>query len=118
MTTRAEVCEQLKSALDSIGPGEATEVALEKGRAGLDGWGDFFIYCRQEHKKTVKTEFYDDSWSCTILKKADASAPAPAPEPVVEPEETREVPVVDVEVEKAPEPVPRSSFWGRKEESE
>ena len=122
MSTRADVCEQLKSVLDSLGPGEATEVALEEGRAGLDGWGDFWAFCQKEHKKTVKTEFDNDSWSCTVLKKADASAPAPAPEPVADPEETQEMPVVDVKVEKEPEPEPepepKSFFWGKKEDSE
>lgn len=122
MSTRADVCEQLKSVLDSLGPGEAIEVALEEGRAGLDGWGDFWAFCQKEHKKTVKTEFDQDSWSCTVLKKADASspAPAPAPEPVADPEETQEMPVVDVKVEKEPEPEPepKSFFWGKKEDSE
>ena len=122
MSTRADVCEQLKSVLDSLGPGEAIEVALEEGRAGLDGWGDFFSYCRKEYKNTVKTEFDEGSWSCTVLKKADASAPAPAPapEPVADPEETQEMPVVDVKVEKEPEPEPepKSFFWGKKEDSE
>jgi hypothetical protein len=124
MSTRADVCEQLKSVLDSLSPGEATEVALEEGRAGLDGWGDFFSYCRKEHKNTVKTEFDEGSWSCTVLKKADASTPAPtpAPEPVADPEETQETSVVDVEVEKEPEPEPepepKSFFWGKKEDSE
>ena len=74
MSTRADVCEQLKSVLDSLGPGEAIDVALEEGRAGLDGWGDFWAFCQKEHKKTVKTEFDNDSWSCTVLKKADASS--------------------------------------------
>ena len=114
MTTRAEVCEQLKSVLDSLGSGESTEVALGEGRAGIDGWGDFFSYCRQEHKKTVKTEFIEGSWSCTITKKSDTpSELAPAVE---------ETPVVDVEVEKEletePEPEPKSFFWGKKEDSE
>lgn len=118
MSTRADVCEQLKSVLDSLSPGEATEVALEEGRAGLDGWGDFFSYCRKEHKNTVKTEFDEGSWSCTVLKKADASTPTPAPEPVADPEETQETSVVDVEVEKEPEPEPKSFFWGKKEDSE
>ena len=122
MSTRADVCEQLKSVLDSLGPGEAIEVALEEGRAGLDGWGDFFSYCRKEYKNTVKTEFDEGSWSCTVLKKADASAPAPAPapEPVADPDETQEMPVVDVKVEKEPEPEPepKSFFWGKKEDSE
>lgn len=122
MSTRADVCEQLKSVLDSLGPGEATEVALEEGKAGLDGWGDFFSHCRKEYKNTVKTEFDEGSWSCTVLKKADASAPAPAPapEPVADPEETQEMPVVDVKVEKEPEPEPepKSFFWGKKEDSE
>ena len=120
MSTRADVCEQLKSVLDSLGPGEAIDVALEEGRAGLDGWGDFWAFCQKEHKKTVKTEFDNDSWSCTVLKKADASAPAPAPKPVADPEETQEMPVVDVKVEKEPEPEPepKSFFWGKKEDSE
>ena len=120
MTTRAEVCEQLKSVLDSLGSGESTEVALEEGRAGVDGWGDFFSYCRKEHKNTVKTEFDEGSWSCTVLKKADASTPTPAPEPVADPEETQETSIVDVQVEKEPEPEPepKSFFWGKKEDSE
>ena len=122
MSTRSDICEQLKSVLDSLNPGEAIEVAVEEGRVGIDGWGDFWAFCQKEHKKTVKTEFNQDSWSCTVLKKADASAPvpAPAPEPVVDPEETQEMPVVDVKVEKEPEPEPESKsyFWGKKEDSE
>lgn len=112
MITRAEVCEQLKSVLDSLGSGESTEVALEEGKAGIDGWGDFFAYCRQEHKKTVNTEFIEGSWSCTITKKSDTpSEPAPAVE---------ETSVVDVEVEKEleTEPEPKSFFWNKKEDSE
>jgi hypothetical protein len=127
MSTRANVCEQLKSVLDSLSPGEDIETVLEEGRASLDGWGDFWAYCGKEHKKTVKTEFNQDTCSCTILKMADASAPvapapvtsAPAPEPaVIDPllTETVEIPVVDVEVEKEPES--KSFFWGRKEDSE
>ena len=122
MSTRSDVCEQLKSVLDSLNPGEAIEVAVEEGRVGIDGWGDFWAFCQKKHKKTVKTEFNQDSWSCTVLKKADASAPAPvpAPEPVADPEETQEMPVVDVKVEKEPEPEPESKsyFWGKKEDSE
>ena len=120
MSTRSDICEQLKSVLDSLNPGEAIEVAVEEGRVGIDGWGDFWAFCQKKHKKTVKTEFNQDSWSCTVLKKADASTPAPAPEPVVDPEETQEMPVVDVKVEKEPEPEPESKsyFWGKKEDSE
>ena len=115
MNTKENICEQLKSVLDSLSPGEERETPMEEGLVSLNGWNDFYIYCKKEHKKTVKTEFNQDTWSCTILKKADASVPAP--EPVVEPEpdpltETVEVPVVDVEVEKEPEPEPKSSFWG------
>lgn len=122
MSTRANACEQLKSVLDSLSPGEDIEVVLEEGRASLDGWGDFWAYCGKEHKKTVKTEFDQDTWSCTILKMADASVPVP-PVPASEPAaidslltETVEIPVVDVEVEKEPES--KSFFWGKKEDSE
>ena len=112
MTTRAEVCEQLKAKLDSLAPGQAVEVQLEEGRAGLDGWGDFWAYCGKEYKKTVKTSFNEEGWSCVILKKADG-APAVAPEPEPEPEpEVEEVSILDVEVEKEPEPEqPKTFFW-------
>jgi len=129
MNTRTNVCEQLKSVLDSLSPGEDIEAVLEEGRDSLDGWGDFWAYCQKEHKKTVKTEFNQDTYSCTILKKADASAPvapapvtsAPAPEPaVIDPllTETVEVPVVDVDVEVEKDPESKGFFWGRKEDSE
>lgn len=119
MSTRAEICEQLKSVLDSLSPGEDIETALEEDRASLDGWGDFWAYCQKEHKKTVKTEFNQDTYSCTIILK-NGDAPAPAPEPVVKsepdpyshrpPTEEIKAPVVDVEVEKKSEP--KTSYWG------